>query len=184
MLVVFLHGFTQTRQSWRRTIAAGRYRAIAPDLPGHGQASERLASFAACAAYVRALAEYNGRLRTEEDWQCGQRATGRHLSSIAIPVKQAPATEQRVQALTSDLATVNALADRYAADLAGANARIETLSREIDTLKREHHVVTARIVGKYESLSILRLRSALMRIPIAGPAARRASRWLAERLTT
>jgi 2-succinyl-6-hydroxy-2,4-cyclohexadiene-1-carboxylate synthase len=58
--VVLLHGFTQTRQSWRRTVAAlggGRYRALTPDLPGHGLASERRpASFAACAAYVRALA--------------------------------------------------------------------------------------------------------------------------------
>jgi 2-succinyl-6-hydroxy-2,4-cyclohexadiene-1-carboxylate synthase len=57
--LVFLHGFTQTRQSWRRTVAAlgGRYRALTPDLPGHGQAAERRpASFAACAAYVRALA--------------------------------------------------------------------------------------------------------------------------------
>ena len=60
MRVVLLHGFTQTRQSWRRTVAAlgGRYRALAPDLPGHGQAAERRpASFAACAAYVRALAD-------------------------------------------------------------------------------------------------------------------------------
>jgi 2-succinyl-6-hydroxy-2,4-cyclohexadiene-1-carboxylate synthase len=59
MTLVLLHGFTQTRQSWRRTVAAlgGRYRALAPDLPGHGQASERRpASFTACAAYVRALA--------------------------------------------------------------------------------------------------------------------------------
>jgi 2-succinyl-6-hydroxy-2,4-cyclohexadiene-1-carboxylate synthase len=59
MTLVLLHGFTQTRQSWRRTVAAlgGRYRALAPDLPGHGQASQRRpASFAACAAYVRALA--------------------------------------------------------------------------------------------------------------------------------
>ena len=57
--LVLLHGFTQTRQSWRRTVAAlgGRYRALAPDLPGHGQAAERRpASFSACAAYVRALA--------------------------------------------------------------------------------------------------------------------------------
>jgi 2-succinyl-6-hydroxy-2,4-cyclohexadiene-1-carboxylate synthase len=57
--LVLLHGFTQTRQSWRRTVAAlgGSYRALAPDLPGHGQAAERRpASFAACAAYVRALA--------------------------------------------------------------------------------------------------------------------------------
>ena len=33
----------------------GRVRAVAPDLPGHGQAALRPASFAACAAYVRAL---------------------------------------------------------------------------------------------------------------------------------
>jgi 2-succinyl-6-hydroxy-2,4-cyclohexadiene-1-carboxylate synthase len=55
--LVLLHGFTQTRQSWRRTVAAlgGRYRAIAPDLPGHGSASQRRpASFSACVAYVRA----------------------------------------------------------------------------------------------------------------------------------
>ena len=55
--LVLLHGFTQTRQSWRRTVQAleGRYRAVAPDLPGHGQASERPASFAAATAYIRAL---------------------------------------------------------------------------------------------------------------------------------
>jgi 2-succinyl-6-hydroxy-2,4-cyclohexadiene-1-carboxylate synthase len=57
--LVLLHGFTQTRQSWRRTVlalGAGRYRALVPDLPGHGQAAHRTASFDACTAYVRALA--------------------------------------------------------------------------------------------------------------------------------
>jgi 2-succinyl-6-hydroxy-2,4-cyclohexadiene-1-carboxylate synthase len=56
--VVLLHGFTQTRRSWRRTVQAlgGRYRALAPDLPGHGQAAHRVASVDACTAYVRALA--------------------------------------------------------------------------------------------------------------------------------
>jgi len=56
--LVLLHGFTQTRQSWRRTAQAlaPRYRAVVPDLPGHGQAVHRTASFDACAAYVRALA--------------------------------------------------------------------------------------------------------------------------------
>jgi 2-succinyl-6-hydroxy-2,4-cyclohexadiene-1-carboxylate synthase len=56
--LVLLHGFTQTRQSWRRTVAAldGRYRAIAPDLPGHGQMSERRpASLPAVLAHLRAL---------------------------------------------------------------------------------------------------------------------------------
>jgi len=55
--LVLLHGFTQTRQSWRRTVQAlqGRYRALTPDLPGHGQYSGRPASFAAATAYIRAL---------------------------------------------------------------------------------------------------------------------------------
>jgi 2-succinyl-6-hydroxy-2,4-cyclohexadiene-1-carboxylate synthase len=55
--LVLLHGFTQTRQSWRPTIAAlgGRRRALAPDLPGHGHAAARPASFPACTGYVRAL---------------------------------------------------------------------------------------------------------------------------------
>jgi 2-succinyl-6-hydroxy-2,4-cyclohexadiene-1-carboxylate synthase len=55
--LVLLHGFTQTRQSWRRVIAelGGRRRALAPDLPGHGNAAARPASFAACTGYVRAL---------------------------------------------------------------------------------------------------------------------------------
>src|SRR3954471_23338581 len=55
--LVLLHGFTQTRQSWRRTARAlaGTYRAIHPDLPGHGHAAHKTASFDACTAYVRAL---------------------------------------------------------------------------------------------------------------------------------
>jgi 2-succinyl-6-hydroxy-2,4-cyclohexadiene-1-carboxylate synthase len=56
--LVLLHGFTQTRQSWRRTVQAlgGRYRALVPDLPGHGFAADRTASFDACTAYLGALA--------------------------------------------------------------------------------------------------------------------------------
>ena len=58
--LVLLHGFTQTRQSWRLTVAAlgGRYRAVTPDLPGHGQLAERRpASLSATLAYLRALVE-------------------------------------------------------------------------------------------------------------------------------
>ncbi len=148
--------------------------------------------------YARALGEDGDRVRTPDDELAGQRAASRHLASIAIPVKQALAAEQRVRSLSSELATVNALANGYASELAAAsaqlrNARVEmharkceidALERKVDALKREQHAIGQIIVGKYESLSILRLRSAVMRIPIAGPAARRASRWLAERLTT
>jgi 2-succinyl-6-hydroxy-2,4-cyclohexadiene-1-carboxylate synthase len=57
--LVLLHGFTQTGRSWQPIAhaLAGRYRALAPDLPGHGDFAERRpASFAACDAYLRALA--------------------------------------------------------------------------------------------------------------------------------
>jgi 2-succinyl-6-hydroxy-2,4-cyclohexadiene-1-carboxylate synthase len=57
--LVLLHGFTQTRHSWRRTVQAldGAPRVLVPDLPGHGLATRRTASFPACTAYVRALAD-------------------------------------------------------------------------------------------------------------------------------
>jgi 2-succinyl-6-hydroxy-2,4-cyclohexadiene-1-carboxylate synthase len=58
--LVLLHGFTQTGRSWQPVLhaLAARYRAVAPDLPGHGEFAERRpASFAACDAYVRVLAE-------------------------------------------------------------------------------------------------------------------------------
>jgi 2-succinyl-6-hydroxy-2,4-cyclohexadiene-1-carboxylate synthase len=56
--LILLHGFTQTRQSWRRTATAlsSRYRVLTPDLPGHGQAADRTPSFDAVTAYLRALA--------------------------------------------------------------------------------------------------------------------------------
>jgi 2-succinyl-6-hydroxy-2,4-cyclohexadiene-1-carboxylate synthase len=57
--LVLLHGFTQTGRSWQPVLhaLAARYRAVAPDLPGHGGfAARRPASFAACDAYLRELA--------------------------------------------------------------------------------------------------------------------------------
>jgi 2-succinyl-6-hydroxy-2,4-cyclohexadiene-1-carboxylate synthase len=56
--LVLLHGFTQTGRSWTPVIAelGERYRAFAPDLPGHGSfADRRPADTAACVAYLRAL---------------------------------------------------------------------------------------------------------------------------------
>ncbi|MFL5816012.1 MAG: 2-succinyl-6-hydroxy-2,4-cyclohexadiene-1-carboxylate synthase [Conexibacter sp.] len=57
--IVLLHGFTQTGRSWGPTIAAlgERYRALAPDIRGHGSASDaRPVDFASVQADVLALA--------------------------------------------------------------------------------------------------------------------------------
>ena len=57
--IVLLHGFTQTGRSWEPTIAAlgERYRALAPDLRGHGSAAAvRPVDFAAVRADLLALA--------------------------------------------------------------------------------------------------------------------------------
>ncbi|ADB51992.1 alpha/beta fold hydrolase [Conexibacter woesei] len=57
--IVLLHGFTQTGRSWDPVVAASaeRYRALAPDLRGHGAASARRpVDFASIEADVLALA--------------------------------------------------------------------------------------------------------------------------------
>jgi 2-succinyl-6-hydroxy-2,4-cyclohexadiene-1-carboxylate synthase len=57
--IVLLHGFTQTGRSWAETVAAlgERYRAVAPDLRGHGAASSlRPVSFETIGADVLGLA--------------------------------------------------------------------------------------------------------------------------------
>jgi 2-succinyl-6-hydroxy-2,4-cyclohexadiene-1-carboxylate synthase len=57
--IVLLHGFTQTGRSWEPTVAAlgERYRALAPDIRGHGAAAAaRPVDFASVRADVQALA--------------------------------------------------------------------------------------------------------------------------------
>jgi 2-succinyl-6-hydroxy-2,4-cyclohexadiene-1-carboxylate synthase len=58
--IVFLHGFTHTGRSWDPVIAelGQRYRALAPDIRGHGAAAERRpVDFAACVEDVLGEAE-------------------------------------------------------------------------------------------------------------------------------
>jgi 2-succinyl-6-hydroxy-2,4-cyclohexadiene-1-carboxylate synthase len=128
--LVLLHGFTQTRQSWRLTAQAlqGRYRALVPDLPGHGQGLYRTASFDACAAYVRALAP----ARTFA--LCGYSMGGRIALHAALTLGPSVVTRLVLVGASPGLADPTARAERRAADDALAD-RIETL--DIETFAQE-----------------------------------------------
>jgi 2-succinyl-6-hydroxy-2,4-cyclohexadiene-1-carboxylate synthase len=128
--LVLLHGFTQTRQSWRRTAQAlhGRYRALVPDLPGHGQAAHRTPSFDACAAYVRALSP----ARTFT--LCGYSMGGRIALHTALTLGPQIVTRLVLVGASPGLADPQARAERRTADDALAD-RLETL--DIETFARE-----------------------------------------------
>ena len=115
--LILLHGFTQTGRSWQPVLhaLAARYRALASDLPGHGDfAARRPASFAACDAYLRALAgdaitlagySMGGRIALHAALALGDRVE--RLVLIGASPGLADAAERSVRA-TADVA----LADR------------------------------------------------------------------------
>jgi 2-succinyl-6-hydroxy-2,4-cyclohexadiene-1-carboxylate synthase len=122
--LVLVHGFTQTRQSWRATIAAldGRYRAVAPDLLGHGMLAERRpASLAAELAYLDALV-------AEPHVLAGYSMGGRIALHAALA---RPGLVQRLVLVGASpgLADERERAERRAADEALA-ARIEAIGIE------------------------------------------------------
>jgi 2-succinyl-6-hydroxy-2,4-cyclohexadiene-1-carboxylate synthase len=83
--VVLLHGFGGTRHTWDGVAAyldAERYRPLAIDLPGHGQAaSQRPITFAACVAAVLARAP-------ERFILCGYSLGGRIALHVALAAPQ------------------------------------------------------------------------------------------------
>jgi len=122
--LVLLHGFTNTGGSWEpvRRALGGRYRALAPDLPGHGQfAARRPASFAACDAYVRALAD-------ERCVLCGYSMGGRVALHAALGLGRRLARLVLIGASAGLADPVERAARR--ADDERLAARIETLGIE------------------------------------------------------
>jgi 2-succinyl-6-hydroxy-2,4-cyclohexadiene-1-carboxylate synthase len=82
--LVLLHGFTQTGRSWAPVVAAlgDRHACFTPDLPGHGDASERRpVSFGAVTAYLAAL-------KAETFALCGYSMGGRLALHAALALPQ------------------------------------------------------------------------------------------------
>jgi 2-succinyl-6-hydroxy-2,4-cyclohexadiene-1-carboxylate synthase len=120
--IVLLHGFTQTGQSWEPTVAAlgERYRALAPDIRGHGAAAAaRPIDFASVQADLLALAPRRFAL-------AGYSMGGRIALALALHAAARGRVERLVLIGASPgLADARERAARRAADAALA-ARIES----------------------------------------------------------
>jgi len=115
--IVLLHGFTQTSASWSGVVAqlGKRYRALVPDLRGHGAASDvRPVTFAAIVDDVAALAP-------EEFVLAGYSMGGRLALRFAL---EHPRRVSRLVLLgaTAGIEDPVLRAERRAADLALANS--------------------------------------------------------------
>jgi 2-succinyl-6-hydroxy-2,4-cyclohexadiene-1-carboxylate synthase len=94
--IVLLHGFTQTGGSWAPTVAAlgERYRALAPDLRGHGAAGgARPVGFAEIAADVLALADGEARRFTLAGYSMGGRI------ALDLALRDGGAAQARIERL-------------------------------------------------------------------------------------
>lgn len=124
--IVLLHGFTQTGRSWGETAEAlgERYRAVAPDLRGHGAASgRRPVGFAEIAADVLALA-----LPAPERFTLAGYSMGGRIA-LDLALRDGGAAQARIERLvlvgaSPGLADAQERAVRRAADVALA-AEIE-----------------------------------------------------------
>jgi 2-succinyl-6-hydroxy-2,4-cyclohexadiene-1-carboxylate synthase len=118
--LLLLHGFTQTGRSWDGVIASlppENYRAIAPDLRGHGEAAAlRPVTIEACVDDLLASAPRRFEL-------AGYSMGGRLALALALTAPE------RVTRLTL-LSTSAGLAD--AAERASRRERDETLARELE----------------------------------------------------
>ena len=126
----------------------GRYRALVPDLPGHGQAAHRTPSFDACAAYVRALAPAAPSRSPATRWAAGSRSTPRSRS--ARRSSRGSCWSARARASP----TRRSARQRRAADDALAD-RIETL--DIEAFAREWGAQPL-FAGQPERVAAARLR--------------------------
>jgi 2-succinyl-6-hydroxy-2,4-cyclohexadiene-1-carboxylate synthase len=129
--LVLLHGFTHTGASWNRVVAAlgERYRPLAPDIRGHGSASDRepvdiehvIEDVAAVAPSSFVLAGYSmgGRIAVHAALALGERVTRLVLISASPGLADAAERAARREAddrlaQEAETATIEEFARRWA----------------------------------------------------------------------
>ena len=122
------------------------------------------------------------------------RAAARHLASIADRFKQTARLEQAVQSLSAELSTARHINERLVEECGDLRLRladrhelehaIESLSAELATSRSANERLmeegerVRNLVADYQGLSVIRLRNAIVNVPVLGGMARRTARWL------
>jgi hypothetical protein len=154
--------------------------------------------------YGHALDEHRDRVasaggRCNDEYRQEMRAASRHLCFVARRLKHLEADvhtlSQQLVAASSrndgpvcdrDAVTqqVEALTNRFARERETHAQLIQTLAGDQEVLRDQARELTderdrlRQRVGEYSALPSLRLRDALIRVPVLGPTAQRAARWL------
>jgi regulator of replication initiation timing len=145
--------------------------------------------------YERAIVDgKNLPFRPATDIETTCRAAARHLASIADRFKQTSRLEQAVQSLAAELSTARNVNERLVEECGDLRLRLadrheleralESLSAELATSRSANERLVEEgervrnLVADYQGLSVIRLRDAIVNVPVLGGMARRTARWL------
>ncbi len=144
--------------------------------------------------YERAIADGKNCVHRQALDLGAQRAAARHLSSVAGRFKHAYALDHAVHSLSAEMTSARKLNEclveereslrRLVANRQELERTVQSLSAEVNTGRSVNEGLLAereslrRLVADYQGLSIIRLRDAIVRVPILGGLARSTARWL------
>jgi len=140
------------------------------------------------AAVDRLLMIYNAAMATPPVARDPFRATAEHLRRVALPLKQAHTLSTRVHTLTRDLEVARAERDSLRAELDASHAELSRTDerrhlaeRDLAAARAGAHALAGQVAA-YQALPTLRIRDAILRLPVVGSALQAGVRALARLL--
>jgi hypothetical protein len=106
-------------------------------------------------------------------------AAARHLARIAQPLKDAHDVSVRLHTVTADLERTRGALQSSEAQLQKAGASLASLEEQSQTLQNANKAL-ADEVRAHQSVAIVRLRNAVLNVPLVGPAMHALVRWFAQ----